>query len=508
MKRSKLIFVVLALLLAMFLVACGGTASAPEAEEPVAEAPAEEEAAPAEEEAPAEEAAPTEEPTEEPAPTEEPTAVPEEEMEPTAVPEEEMEPTAVPEEAAAEGAMAGCSEDLTGETIVLYQQAGREGPIAGILGEAFAYATEDALNAINSTGGVCGANFEVVFEETNYNVELEVAAYEKFRAADPKPIVLFTYGSGATVALKDRVNEDKIVNFAAGVNGPAIYVPRNGYTVGDVAIYSDQFAGFVQWLSENWADVKPEGAGDAPVIGVIGWANAFGAGATTEEALAYAESVGVTVLPLEEQEISPEADVSGQIQNMLVNGANVIYNQNLSFSVAQVIGTVRQLGVWDQVIVGGVSWSFNNDVLVFLGENVALADGYYGVVPHATWQDTDLPVVQEATAAFEAGGYPPQEKSNTYLLTYGTFFAIRDIMVHAINNFGGYASLNGESFMMAAEDLGTVSAHGLFDFVFSDQYRAPRTGQIRQWQLQDDGTVIDVAITDFFELPDTRPPAE
>lgn len=404
--------------------------------------------------------------------------------------------------------MDGCSEDLTGETIVLYQQAGREGPLAGILGEAFAFATEDALNAINSSGGVCGANFEVVFEETNYNVELEVAAYEKFRVADPKPIVLFTYGSGATVALKDRVNEDKIVNFAAGVNGPAIYVPRNGYTVGDVAIYSDQFAGFVQWLSENWADVKPEGAGDTPVIGVIGWANAFGAGATTEEALAYAESVGVTVLPLEEQEVSPEADVSGQIQNMLINGANVVYNQNLSFSVAQVIGTVRQLGVWDQVIVGGVSWTFNGDVLTFLGDNVGLADGYYGVVPHATWQDTDLEIIQEATAAFEAGGYPPQEKSNTYLLTYATFFAIRDIMIHAINDFGGYANLTGETFMMAAEDMGTVSARGLFDFVFSDQYRAPRTAQIRQWQLQDDGSVIDVPITDFFELPDTRPPEQ
>ncbi|MEM7115188.1 MAG: ABC transporter substrate-binding protein [Chloroflexota bacterium] len=417
----------------------------------------------------------------------------------------EVEATPVPEEEAM--AAGECAEDLTGETIVLYQQAGREGPIAGILGEAFAFATEDGINAINADGGVCGASFEVVFEETNYNVELEVAAYEKFRAADPKPIVLFTYASGATVALKDRVNEDKIVNFAAGVNGPAIYVPRDGFTVGDVAIYSDQFAGFVQFVAENWADIKPEGAGDDPVIGVIGWANAYGAGATTEEALAYAESIGVTVLPLEEQEISPEADVSGQIQNMLIEGANVIYNQNLSFSVAQVIGTVRALGVWDSVVIGGVSWSFNNDVLNFLGDNQALADGYYGVVPHATWNDTELEVIQEATAAFEAGGYPPQEKSNTYLLTYATFFAIRDIMVHAINNFGGYENLNGETFMAAAVDLGTVDARGLFEFVFEDQFRAPRTAQIRQWQAQGDGTVMDVPITDFFVLPDTRPPA-
>ncbi len=403
--------------------------------------------------------------------------------------------------------MEGCNEDLTGETIVLYQHAGREGPLAAILGQAFALATEDAVNAVNSSGGVCGADFEVVFEETNYAAELEVEKYEKSREADPKPIVLFTYGSAATVALKDRVIEDQIVNFAAGVNGPAIYNPRDGYTIGVVPIYSDQFAGFLQFLSENWDDVKPESAGDDIVVGVVGWANAFGAGATTDEALAYAESLGVTVLPLEEQAIAPDADVSGQIQNLLVQGANVIYSQSLSFGPAQVIGTTRALGVWDDVIVGGVNWAFNSDVLSLLGENANLADGYYGVVPFYTWNDTDQPIVQEATAAFEAGGYPANEKTNTYLQTYATFFAIRDVMVHAVNEYG-YENLTGETFLAAMQDLGIVSAAGLFDFDVRGENRAPRTATIRQWQLQDDGSIIDVPITDFFELPDTRPPAE
>jgi branched-chain amino acid transport system substrate-binding protein len=189
---------------------------------------------------------------------------------------------------------------------------------------------------------------------------------------------------------------------------------------------------------------------------------------------------------------------------MLVNGANVIYNQNLSFSVTQVIGTVRALGVWDDVIVGGVGWSFNQDVLNFLGENVALADGFYGVVPHVTWSDTDAAIVEEAAAAFEAGGYPDTERTNTYLLTYATFFAVRDILVHAVNS-DGYENLSGETILAAAEDIGLIDARGLFAFDLRDGFRAPRMAQIRQWQLQDDGTIIDVQVQDFFELPDTRP---
>jgi len=79
----------------------------------------------------------------------------------------------------------------------------------------------------------------------------------------------------------------------------------------------------------------------------LGWANAYGAGATTPEALAYAESLSVTVLPLEQQPIGPATDVSGQLQNMLVSGANVIYLQSLSFRPVQAIATLRSLGMWD-----------------------------------------------------------------------------------------------------------------------------------------------------------------
>jgi hypothetical protein len=90
------------------------------------------------------------------------------------------------------------------------------------------------------------------------------------------------------------------------------------------------------------------------------------------------------------------------------------------------------------------------------------------------------------------------------LLTYATFFAVRDILVHAVNR-DGYENLSGETILAAAEDIGLIDARGLFAFDLRDGFRAPRMAQIRQWQLQDDGTIIDVQVQDFFELPDTRP---
>jgi branched-chain amino acid transport system substrate-binding protein len=397
-----------------------------------------------------------------------------------------------------------CALDLTGEQIVIYQNAGREGPIASILGEAFAFATADAVNEINAAGGICGAELVVEFRETNYNVDLEVQAYEEVRAATPEAFLVQTYASGATVALNERVIEDQIVNMAAGLNAQATYVPRDGWTVLIGPIYSDQFAGFMEFVVDNWDDIKPEGAGDDVTVGVIGWANAYGAGATTPESIAYVESLGVTVLPLEEQEISPEADVTGQIQNMLLSGANVIYQQNLSFSTAQVIGTVRALGAWDSVVMGGVNWSGNTDVINFLGENAALMDGYYAMYPWTSWDQTDNPGVQMAEAAFAAGGHPDSEKSNTYLATYGGFYNTAVIIEHAINLYGW--PVTGETFFDAFKDLGTVNAIGLIEFNVAGEDRAPRSTQIRQARLVD-GMIVYEVVQDWTELPDTRPPA-
>lgn len=424
--------------------------------------------------------------------------------------EEEMAEGEMEEEMSDVAAMLGdeaCEVDLTGEEIVIYQQAGREGPLAAILGSGFAYATEDAINLINDNGGICGASVRVEFGETNYDVEQEIAVYERFRVADPKPVVLLSYGSGATVALKDRVVEDEIVHLVAGLNAEAIYNPVSGYTVGTAPIYSDQFVGFLEWLSENWDEMKPEGAGDEIVVGVIGWPNAFGAGATTPEALAYAESIGVTVLPLEEAALSPDADVSGPVQNLVLNGANVIWNQSLSFTPAQVVGTAHALGVWDQIIMSGVNWSMHNDVPTFLGENQALIDGYMGPLPYAYWSDTDVPGVQLAIMAFEEAGRPEEDRSTTYLTTFAQFLAIRNAYIHAINMQGGLEGVTGATMLEAMADLGEIDGGGISTYVVGDTDRSPNTTSIRRVTWDGEQIVYEV-VAENVELPDTRPSAE
>ena len=430
--------------------------------------------------------------------------------------EEESKPAAVePTPAAQEEPMPApeapmeivCENSYEGETLTIYQQAGLTGPLATLMGNGFIGGTQDAIEQINAEGGVCGVMLELRLEDTQYALEQEVQVYEQFRTETPKPLFIMTTNSAATIALKDRVVEDEIVNIATGVHTQSLYDPPNGYTVGLVPLYSDQFAGFLRFVHDNWDDMKPEGAGDEITVGVIGWANAFGAGATTPEALAFADSLGITVLPLEEQPIDPSADVTGQLQNLLVNGANVIYMQSLSFSITQVIGTLHALGFYDQVVLGSVNWGMNRDVLNILGENAPLAVGYYGVFPYLWWSDTDAPGIQRALETFNAKGYPDTDKAFTYLVTYSAIFGIADILTVAMNNVG-FDGLTGAEFLKAMQQMGTISAGGVFEMNVEGSNRAPSRAQIRQAQMMADGSIDFVVVQDFTTLPDTRPASE
>ena len=504
MKRNALLILSsLILVLTLALVACGGDTPAPaDTPAPVVEEPVAPDPEPADPD-PEPMAEPTDEPEEEPmaAPTDEP------EEEPMAAPTEEPmeEPMDMGMLSTPKFTFTDCDESYEGETILVYQQAGLTGPLAQILGDGFINGTNDAIAAINANGGICGAMLQAVLEDSQYDPAQEIAVYERFRAVNPRPMFVLTYGSGATIVLKDRVIEDEIVNIAAGLDANSFYIPRDGWTVGVAPVYSDQFTGFLEWAQDNWDDIRPDGAGDDIVVGVVGWDNAFGAGATSTEALAYAESLGITVLPLETQEVAPTADVTGQVQNLLLSGANIIWIQSLSFGPAQVIGTIRALGAWDQVVVGGVNWAMNTDVLNILGQNAALANGMYGIMPSNWWNDTDQVGVQRALEAFEAGGYPESDKGISYLLSFGSMYAIAEIIEHAIMR-DGFDNLSGATFFDAMKDLGVVSAGGLYDLDVSGENRAPKIAQIRQVQMTDDGLDF-ILIEDFFELPDTRPAA-
>jgi ABC-type branched-subunit amino acid transport system substrate-binding protein len=185
---------------------------------------------------------------------------------------------------------------LEAYTITLYHMGditGPYGPITMPLVDGF----NDAVAYLNAHGGIRGARVKIGWADTGGKLEESISIYNRFREAKPKPIILFTYSSPENEALRDRYAEDQIPVLTAGLSEPGLY--PTGWVFGIVPLYTDQFGFFVDWLVENWDEVKPPKAGDEIKLAFITWDTAYGRGHDTEVTRAYAEEKGVEIVATE-----------------------------------------------------------------------------------------------------------------------------------------------------------------------------------------------------------------
>ncbi len=475
----KIALLLLFILVAALVVACGSPAAPAPTEEPAQETQPEPTEVPMEE--PTEE--PMEEPTEEPMeePTEEPMEEPTEE--PTAEPEAELR-----------------TDNLEGETITFYHFGDLSGPFAAITGPLI-HGFEDSVAAINASGGIRGATIEVQFADTAGSVDEAVAAYERFTSEDDNVVIMFTYGSGDGEALASRFVEDQIPNLAAGLSAVAFYGPESGYTFGYGPIYPDQFGLFLDYITANWADIKPASAGDEINLAYISWPTAFGQGALTEETRAYAESLGVNIVAEEVYDVSPTADTTTAILNAQAAGANVIWTNTLAFGPAAVLNGLGALGLRDEFLVAGANWTMDLATYAFLTDP-ALAVGLVAPFINLWWTDVDNPGIQYVAEQFAANERPPAEQNVGYLLTFAGVDIAREAIERAIDKVG-FDALNGQAVYEALIEMGAYEPlDGIMRVDFSGDNRSPHVAQLRQIQGGPDAFVV---LQDWTETPDLRP---
>ena len=390
--------------------------------------------------------------------------------------------------------------DLSGETITIYHFGDLSGPYAAITAPLI-HGAEDAVKAVNDAGGIYGATLDIQFADDAGSIDEAVAAYDRFTSEDPNALVMITYGSGEAEALAERFAEDKIVNITAGLSSKAFYGEGSGYTFGLGPIYPDQIGMVMKYLSENWADYKPESAGDEVKLAYISWPTAFGQGALTDESRAYLADLGVEIVAEETYDVAPTADTTTAILNAQAAGANVIWTNTLAFGPAAVLNDLNALGLRDQFVVAGDNWTMDLATYAFL------ADPAYGVglmspFPYLWWTDTENAGVQYAQGLFEANERQAAEHNVGYLLLVaGVDMAVKAI-THAIDTVG-YENLNGEAVHDALVDMSPFEAlDGVMKADFSNGSRSPHMSQIRVIQGGPDAFNV---VQDWAETPDLRP---
>jgi branched-chain amino acid transport system substrate-binding protein len=373
-----------------------------------------------------------------------------------------------------------CSEDLTGTTIPFYTFGDLSGPFAPIT-QPLAAALQDALAYYNAQGGVCGAQLQLVQEDTGGNRDQSLAIYQRFSTANPKPLMLLLYASGDAELLRDRVIEDEIPVFLFAGSTIGLYgesADEPGWIYAAIPLYTDQFGAFCRWVSESWTTTL--GREGSPRIGHLSWEGPFGRATETPETTAYCESVGVEIVGAE-YFLPTATDVTAQINNLVANGANILFTTSLASGSALIARDVAVLGIEEDVILAGVNWALDSSVGLlgqrqFRADGTPSTDGFLGLLPY-TWWDEATPGTQLVQEQFAANNRAPALRNIAYLAGFGAVDTFIELLVRTVNRVGA-DNLTGAAVNETFQTFEYDSLGGVFSYAFTPEIRAQNTTRI------------------------------
>ncbi len=211
----------------------------------------------------------------------------------------------------------------------------------------------DAVDYINSTGGIDGTKIEMETIDYAYKVPQAIANYKKWKSKGM--IALQGWGTGDTEALIGFVAKDEVPVWSASYSGhltdPTGKNPRTKkpapYNFFYGPSYTDACRALVQWAA---GDAKEKGISD-PKFVHTGDNHPY-PNAPKEGCAEYAVELGLDVLPPVVVPLGP-GDFKAQCLTIKESGANYAYVGNLGGSVISLLKSCKTVGA-DVTYMGNV----------------------------------------------------------------------------------------------------------------------------------------------------------
>lgn len=416
-----------------------------------------------------------------------------------------------------------CQEDLTGKTITLHTFGDLSGPFAPIT-QPLAAGFADALKYYNEQGGICGATIVLQQDDTAGRQEQTQSLYQRYRAFDPKPLMLLLYSSADAELLREQVAEDQIPVFLFAGSTIGLYgenADKPGWIFAGIPLYTDQFGAFCRWLGKAWTTEL--GRSGTPKVGHLSWEGAFGRSTETPETTAYCAAQGVEVVG-GEYFLPTATDVTAQINNLVNRGANVIFTTSLASGTALIARDLVTLGLEDEVLFAGVNWALDTSVgllgqATFKPNGLPSTDNIYGILPYVWWDEPTegTKLVQEQ---FAANQRPLTARGISYLAGFGAVDTYIELIIRTVNRVG-FDNLSGAEVKKTFENFQYDSLGGVFRYNFTETVRAQDQVRIARltYARGPDGNPVVVEVggnrllvpvvvpvtTEFETVPDLKP---
>jgi ABC-type branched-subunit amino acid transport system substrate-binding protein len=348
-------------------------------------------------------------------------------------------------ESAAQGSVkTGPGVDAATKTIRVGDLGALSGPAAA-LGKPVAAGHKAYFDALNARGGVEGWKIELATEDTGYQPQQHVQAYNAL-ASDIA--ILNSFGSPTTKAIQPQFQREKLVTVPASFDSiwgtdPTVAPVGTPYSI-DVA---------------NALDYVTRGGTKKLRIGIIYQNDEYGADGlrgfeAAKEALGF-EDAG------RQSYKAGDTDFTAQVQKLKAAGAEAVVVTALPSATGPIVGTAATLGFAPQWILQGPSYI----------EQLITEDGTQDAKPtpvagalegaivtsfSAPWGADDAAGMKQLVA--DQKQYAPDQPPSIYFaLAYAQGKVVEEILRKAIRS----GDLSREGILAAKENLGQVDLGGI-----------------------------------------------
>lgn len=327
---------------------------------------------------------------------------------------------------------------LRGETIVLVHLCDASGPNAAAYASRI-LAAEHAMDAINETGGIFGADLDLRLADTEGTTDgAQRALARMIRQVGEGPLLLIC-DPVTEVAVSEQLSEDEIPAL-----GPGLFARDDEPMFGLDATPAAHLDFFIERLVADWSTLRPEDAGNEIRVAIFAWPAGVGGELVSEPTRVNAEELGVQIVHEAELPADLDANVFDLIYQARDANANVIYTNARGHGLAALLNALNDLGLRDRFLVAAPAVALDAQTYEFLSDP-SYAQGL--VLTSAwSWYD-DLGSLGDDLAA-QAGDFADWG----YLQTAAAIDVARHTLETAILEYG-FDALSPETVSDALESL-------------------------------------------------------
>jgi ABC-type branched-subunit amino acid transport system substrate-binding protein len=338
----------------------------------------------------------------------------------------------------------GPGVDAATKTIRVGDLNALTGPAAA-LGKPVAAGHKAYFDALNARGGIDGWKIQLASEDTGYQPQMHVQAYNKIKG---DIALLNSFGSPTTKAIQPQFQREKLVTVPGSFDSiwgadPTVAAVGTPYSL-DIA---------------NALDYVTQGGTKKLKVGIVYQNDEYGADGlrgfeAAKSALGFTDAGRQSYKP-------GDTDFTAQVQKLKAAGADTVVVTALPSATGPIVGTAATLGFTPQWILQGPSYV----------EQLITKDGTAGAKPtpvagalkgaivtsfSAPWGDAEAPGMKQLVADQER--YAPDQPPSIYFaLAYSQGKVAEQILRKAIES----GDLTRAGILAAKEHLGEVDLGGI-----------------------------------------------